>query len=259
MRTIVKSFFIASLFLSLCCAIAFAQEKDTLTQVSTIDALLSGIYDGKMPVGELKKLGDFGIGTFNGLDGEMIAMDGRFYQIDSTGKAVEVGNDMKTPYSAVTFFAADQSVVLDTGVNYDSLRKQLDKAIPTTNIFYAIKIEGVFKAIKARSVPKQSKPYKLPKEIVKTQPIFNYESVEGTMIGFRCPSYVKGINVPGYHFHFLKKDGTAGGHVLEFTIGKAVAKIDHTARFSMILPDNEELYSTDFSGDKAAELKKVIK
>ncbi len=256
MRNFIKLFFAVSLFLHIVNANVFAQG-DTLTQVSTIDALLNGIYDGETAISELKQRGNFGIGTFNALDGEMFAIDGRFYQINADGKARLADNNIKTPFAAVTFFETDQGLALKSGVDFDSLKKQMDKVIPTPNIFYAIRIEGVFKAVKARSVPKQSKPYKLPKEIVKTQPIFNYENVEGTIGGFRCPPYVKGINVPGYHFHFLTKDGKAGGHVLEFTIQEAVVKIDYTSMFSIILPQDKAFYGTDLTRDKGAELKKV--
>ncbi|MCP4353779.1 MAG: acetolactate decarboxylase [Desulfobacterales bacterium] len=256
MRNFIKLFFAISLFLSISNANVFAQQ-DTLTQVSTIDALFSGIYDGETAISELKQYGNFGLGTFNALDGEMLLIDGRFYQINTDGKARQADSNIKTPFAAVTFFETDQTLALLPGVNFDSLKKQMDQVIPTPNLFYAIRIEGVFKAVKARSIPKQSKPYKLPKEIFKTQPIFNYENVEGTMGGFRCPPYVKGINIPGYHFHFLTKDGKAGGHVLEFTIKEAVLKIDHTSVFSMILPQDKAFYDADLTRDKEAELKKV--
>lgn len=51
-------------------------SDDILYQVSTINALLEGIYDGDTSYGELKQHGDFGIGTFSGLDGGMIELDG---------------------------------------------------------------------------------------------------------------------------------------------------------------------------------------
>ena len=234
-----------------------AIHKDTLAQVSTIDALLTGIYDGEMTVNDLKKYGDFGLGTFNGLDGEMLAVDGRFYQITSDGKAKQPDTGLKTPFAAVTFFETDQRVDLKPGANFEVFKKQMDNVIPTPNIFYAIRIEGVFRSVKTRSVPKQSKPYKLLKEVVNAQPIFNFEDVKGTMVGFRCPPYVKSINVPGYHLHFLTEDGTAGGHVLEFTVKEAVLNIDETSRFSLMLPQSKAFYDVNFTSDKQADLKKV--
>ena len=79
-------------------------QGDILTQVSTIDAILGGLYDGVVTYGELKQYGDFGIGTFEGLDGEMVALDGNFYQIKSDGVAYPVDDDMTTPFACAIFF-----------------------------------------------------------------------------------------------------------------------------------------------------------
>jgi ABC-type antimicrobial peptide transport system permease subunit len=85
-----------------------ASGNDTLFQTSTINALLEGVYDGDTDINTLSKHGDLGIGTFNALDGEMIVLNGTFYQIKSDGKAYVVSNQTKTPFAAVTHFASDQ-------------------------------------------------------------------------------------------------------------------------------------------------------
>ena len=71
------------------CVTASAQtfDREVLVQTSTIDALLDGVYDGELTYAELSRYGDFGIGTFEGLDGEMIAFDGAIWQVKSDGKA----------------------------------------------------------------------------------------------------------------------------------------------------------------------------
>ena len=232
-------------------------DKNTLTQFSTIDALLGGIYDGGMRLNDLARYGDFGLGTFNGLDGEMILLDGRFYRISADGKVAEPDPRTGTPFAAVTFFKTDRKVALDSGMDFDSVKERMDKMILTPNIFYGVKIEGVFAAVKTRSVPRQSKPYKPLGEVVKNQPTFGFTNVKGTMVGFRCPPYVKGVNVPGYHVHFLTEEGNSGGHVLSFTVRKALLQIDETSRFTLILPENKPFYDADLSVDKQTELKKV--
>ena len=73
-------------------------------QNSTINALLEGVYDGSMTYGELRRHGDFGLGTFNALDGEMVAFDGEFYQIKSDGIAYPVADEQRTPFATVLFF-----------------------------------------------------------------------------------------------------------------------------------------------------------
>ena len=235
-------------------------QKETLVQISTIDAILSGVYDGVVEFVTLRKYGDFGIGTFEGLDGEMLGFDGNFYQVKADGIAYPVSDSMLTPFASITFFDVDWERELPERINYKQLQDFLDGALPTSNIFYAIKIEGIFSYMKTRSVPAQEKPYPPLVEVTQNQPIFEFNYVEGTMVGFRCPTYVAGVNVPGYHLHFLTKSKDAGGHVLEFEIAKAVASIDYTSEFLMILPgEDSDFYEVDLTQDKQDELEKVEK
>jgi len=237
----------------------FQPNNDVLFQTSTIDALLEGVYDGEVTYKELEQHGDFGIGTFNGLDGEMIGLDGKFYQIKADGVAYPVDSSQKAPFAVVTFFEADKSVVLEQDLNYKQLEQYLDNLLPTKNIFYAIKIDGIFKYIKTRSVPKQNKPYPPLVEVVKNQPTFEFHNVEGTIAGFWCPVYVEGINVPGYHLHFINEAQKAGGHLLECQIKDVKVEIDYTSEFYMALLESNEFYEVDLAKDKQAELDKVEK
>ncbi|HBL24176.1 MAG TPA: acetolactate decarboxylase [Deltaproteobacteria bacterium] len=236
----------------------FAGE-DTITQVSTIDALMTGVYDGPTTLGELRTKGDFGLGTFATLDGEMVLLDGVFYQVTSTGAVLRPGPEVKTPFAAVTFFKADRTIPLKKGVTFMSFTAQTEKVFPTRNAFYAIKIMGTFGMVKARSVPAQKKPYPQLAEVVKTQPVFEFTDVSGTMVGFWCPSFAKGVNVPGYHLHFLRADGKMGGHVLDFAVNNAVMEIDDSREFSLILPDDAAFDKADLEPDRAKELKAVEK
>lgn len=173
--------------------------------------------------GTLKKYGDLGIGTSEGLDGEMLGFDSNFYQVEANGMAYPVSDSMKRPFASVTFFEVDCEEKLPEGIDYEQLQDFLDGVLPTGNIFYATKIEGTSSYMKTRSVPAQEKPYPPLVEVTKNQPIFEFSDVEGTIVGFRCPAYVASINVPGYHLHFLTKGKDSGGHVLEFEIIEAVA------------------------------------
>jgi acetolactate decarboxylase len=143
-------------------------------QSSTINALLKGIYDGDVTFGELKRNGDFGLGTINGLDGEMIGLAGTFYQIKADGVAYPVEDSVKTPFSVVSFFAPDDTLELDTADSYTQLKRHIDGLLPSQNIFYAIRIDGNFKYIKTRSVPGQQKPYPPLVEVVKEHSLTIY-------------------------------------------------------------------------------------
>jgi len=235
-------------------------QRETLTQISTIDAILSGVYDGIVTFETLKEYGDFGIGTFEGLDGEMLAFDGNYYQIKADGIAYPVPDSMETPFACVTFFDADHEEQLPEGINYEELQELLDSILPTCNIFHAIRIDGTFSYMKTRSVPAQKKPYPPLVEVTRNQPVFEFNSVKGAMVGFRCPPYVSGVNMPGYHLHFLTKNRDAGGHVLEFKVQQAVVTVDYTSGFLMILPDEEsDFYRMDLTQDKQEELEKAEK
>lgn len=234
-------------------------NRDILFQQSTIEALLKANYESDMTFGELKKYGDFGIGTFGGLDGEMLAYDSVFFQVKSDGKVYPVSDSMTSPFAAVSFFEPDIEYFIEKITDYAALINTIDSWLPTENIFYAIKVEGLFSEIKVRSVPKQEKPYPPLIEVVKSQPVFTYTDVHGILIGFRCPGYVKGINVPGYHFHFIDQDKKNGGHVLACSIQDAVIQIDPTHGFSMALPRNAQFYQTPLGQDQSSALKKVEK
>ena len=236
---------------------SLSMSNDTLFQTSTIGALMNGLYDGTMTFKDLGSNGDFGIGTFEALDGEMVGLDGQFYQVKSDGVAYIVNDSMKTPFAEVTFFEPEEVMVLNGTSNLTKVENYLDSKLVTKNIFYAIKIDGTFDYVKTRSVPAQMKPYPTLSEAVKGQKVFEFNNVSGTLVGFRCPDFVKGVNVPGYHMHFITADRSAGGHLLDFTLENASLMVDSLSEFEMDLPNNEDFYQTDLSGDQQAALTKV--
>lgn len=204
--------------------------QEILFQVSTFSALLNGTYEGTKTFRDLKKLGDFGIGTLQFLDGEMIALDREFYQIKVDGQTSPIHNSMKTPFAAVTFFEVDKTLKIEGDpIDFQTLKTSLDSLIFDHNIIYAIRIDGHFKSVNARSVPAQDKPYRNLEDVIKyDQVIYELREVNGTMIGFWYPAYTGGISIPGYHFHFITQDRTKGGHVLDCVLLEGTVHIDFT-------------------------------
>lgn len=229
---------------------------ETLTQFSTIDALMQGIYDGPATIGEVRKAGDFGLGTVNRLDGEMLALNGVFYQITSDGKVHLLPNSTKTPFAAVSFFTPSASTALPSLPDYAALQHWLDRQLGSQNYFWSVRIHGTF-TLKVRSIEPQQQPYRPLVEVAKTQSVFYYKNVSGTLIGFRCPSYAKALNVPGYHFHFLSDDRKLGGHVLECSVENASAAWEEQRHFQMFLPGDAAFRHANFSTHDAAGLHKV--
>lgn len=234
-------------------------REDTVFQYSTINALLNGLYDGDMSFSELARHGDFGIGTFNALDGEMLALDGGFFQIRSDGSVHAVPGNAATPFSVVTFFEADTRAALPAGLGLEELLRVLDGLVASANQFQAVRIDGRFSSVKVRSVPAQVPPYPPLAQVVGKQSVFEFQDIEGTLAGFRTPAFVAGLNVPGWHFHFLDRERKRGGHVLALTTGEGKIGIDEMSAFAMVLPRTRDFAATDLTGERKAELYRVEK
>lgn len=238
---------------------ALAEGPNELYQVSTINALLQGVYDGEFTIGSLKQHGDFGIGTLNGLDGELVGLDGTYYQIKASGDVIKVASDTKVPFATVLTFKAEQSADVSNLADYGAVERSLGKVINDQNYFYAIRIDGVFSYVKTRAIPAQKRPYKTLAEASKEQNIFEANNIKGTIIGFWCPQYVNGVNVPGYHLHFISADRKFGGHVLGLSVQAGKAQIARVMDFRMVLPSAGDFQKAVLGKDLSKELNAVEK
>lgn len=189
-----------------------------------------------MKYSDLKKHGDLGIGTLEGLDGEMIALDGKFYQIRTDGKAYVIPDDQTAPFAVVTSFKADSRFTLSSVGSHEELSKALDGKLRCKEGPVALRIEAKFKKAKVRSVPKSLPPYPTLDESLKSQVVFELSDVRGTLVGFRFPESMSGVNVAGYHFHFITEDRKAGGHLLDCEAEGLNVETSMARDLSMILP-----------------------
>jgi acetolactate decarboxylase len=228
-------------------------------QTSTINAVLESVYDGDTTFAELARHGDLGLGTFNALDGEMTALDGAFFQARSDGRLYPVAPEMKTPFAVMIPFDPTLSVEIAEPTDLDSLLKALDKAVPSKNLFYAVRVDGHFSHVRVRAVPRQEKPYPPLVAVAAHQPEFEHRDIEGSLVGFRFPDYTAGINVPGYHVHFVSADRSVGGHVLAFEMAHGRVAVDVTSQFHMDLPEESAFLQADLAKDSAADIEKAEK
>ncbi|MFI5332032.1 MAG: acetolactate decarboxylase [Desulfobaccales bacterium] len=252
-----RSGLIAVLLVAWLTCAALAAEQQVLFQTSTLQALMNGVYDGDFSFAELKKHGDLGLGTFEALDGEMVAVDGRFYQVKTDGQVYAVAPTQKTPFAEVTFFRTDQTLDATEIPDLKQLERYLSERLPSPNGLYAFKITGKFSYIKTRSVPRQVKPYASLAEVAKHQQVFEFQNVDGVIVGFFHPRFLAGVNVAGYHFHFLTADRRAGGHLLDCRLQQARVEWSRINDFQLRLPGTAEFSRTDLSGDKKQEIDQV--
>jgi acetolactate decarboxylase len=224
-------------------------------QNSTIDALLDGNYDGEVTFAQLRRHGDFGLGTFDAADGEMVALDGRFFQVRSDFSVREVPAHTRTPFSAVTFFRPTAARDVSGPIDYHALHATLDAMRPADGHAYAFRIDGRFVQVKVRSVPRQSRPYPPLADVARRQSVATLTNVGGTLVGFWFPASMRHLNVPGYHFHFLTRDRTAGGHVLDLTLNEGRAAVQPLETITVALPRTPP--TTRPTDRRAAELDQV--
>lgn len=222
-------------------------------QFSTISALLEGVYDGDVTVGDILRHGDFGLGTFNHLDGEMVILDGVCYRLRADGTATRAAATDRTPFAAVTRFHTDFEIAIHTRTGRDELIAAIDRQIESANLIYAIKITGHFCELHTRTVMAQEPPYPPLTQATEEQAETVFTDVSGTVVGFRTPDFEQGISVAGYHVHFLNADRTGGGHVLDFTVEHGEVAVSAASQLHLSLPTSGAFLGAQLSGADLTE------
>lgn len=235
-------------------------ERETVNQVALLQSLTLGYFDGSVSVGELKKLGDIGIGTFDGLNGELIMLDGVVYRANQDCEINVVDDKVTVPFANVTFFEKDFSVKLKDIPSKAALEARLNEFVEKygKNYFYVIKLNGNFTEILVRSEAGQQKPYPtLVEALQATQQELPMKNFKGTIIGLYCPAQMQSLNTPGWHFHFVSSDKQFGGHVLELNLKNGDAQFDKTENFAMKLPSQENFNDLNLAQDLREDISKA--
>jgi acetolactate decarboxylase len=223
---------------------------------SPVNALVQGILREDKTLKQVLEHGNFGLGTFNDLDGEMVLADGIFYQLRSDGSVLIPDLNLGTPYACVTQFKPVNSFEAPKQVTYFDLQQVISKSMLSSNLVYAIRIEGTFTKIRLRSVPKQE-AYRPLVEVAGDQKEFNYEGIAGQLVGFWTPDFMHSISVPGFHLHFLSADKSHGGHVLDFLIEEGKVSLQPLDQLSLDLPHTIEYLHANLDQDNSADLNKA--
>lgn len=221
-----------------------------------VNALVEGIYEQKIPFSQIKQHGDFGLGTFDDLDGEMVMLDGEIYQITGTGQVHRVADQARTPFACVTFYRPLSQDRLEMDMSYADFQAWIERLFPSLNIFYAIRIDGRFSYLKVRSVPKQEN-YRPLVEVAQEQSVFTFTNIEGTLAGFFTPGFLGAVSVAGLHLHFLSADRRRGGHLLECQPSKVEVGVQMLPTLELALPMSLDYLTWDFCRDTEADLSKA--
>jgi acetolactate decarboxylase len=225
----------------------------TLFQVSTSGALVKGIYERAVSSRLLLQHGDFGLGTFENLDGEMVVLEGAIYQVRSDGTVTQIVEDVGTPFAVVAPFVADHDEEIANAKSFQDLTEYCDRFRDSNNVFYAIRVDGHFQHVRARAMRATKDALPLAKAAA-IQPEFDFEDVDATLVGIWAPQFSSALNVAGYHFHFLSVDRTKGGHLLACSGSNLRVRIERLNDFHLSLPESEDFLRADLSKDTSKEL-----
>jgi acetolactate decarboxylase len=225
----------------------------TLFQVSTSGALVAGVYDKQVSVQTILEHGDFGLGTFAHLDGEMVVLDGHAYQVLGTGAVAEASPNAWAPFAVVTRFSPETNVTLGPISTFLELQRLCDSHRKSGNLFYALRLDGTFARIRTRAVNPAAPGARLL-DAAKAQSEFSFENISGTLVGLWSPGFSSAFSVAGYHLHFLSSDHQHGGHVLDLEAEQLQLQLETLNDFHLVLPESRNFLRADLSKNTADEL-----
>ncbi len=224
-------------------------NEATLYQHGTLALLVPGLLTGTLTMKELLAHGDTGIGTGEGLDGELIILDGKPYQVNNRGEVNVVPESFTLPF-ANSHFAAYRPLMTVENATKEELHDQVLGLTHKANTFFSILVTGTFTDVKTRAVAKSERPFKSLAETAKQQSIFTRDKVEGTLLGYYSPQVFDGVAVGGYHDHFLSAAHDFGGHLLDFGTVTGDVQVQVFSTLEQHLPaDDQEYCEHDFSKD----------
>lgn len=230
-------------------------------QVATLQSLALGYTKSVITVGELLKHGDIGLGTFEGVDGEMIVLDGNCYQAIADGTVFEAPAEKGVPFCAVSHMLNETAFNLGKTKDIDALKTALDILIDERfelNSMHVVRLDSCFTRVMARSeTGKTSHHVELKNLLEDNQQDFCFDNIEGTLVCLYFPDYMDGINAPGWHLHFVSKDRKKGGHVFDVCFEKAAAAITTISSIEIKLPEGAYFDTYALKEASQNDIKKV--
>lgn len=219
-----------------------------ITQFSTMNALLVGLYDGFFTVEELLQAGNIGIGCSCGIDGELILSNNDCYVARTHQALQHMQHDEKVPFAQIAQFEPKRQEPIKNIRHKEQLTQHLLDVAQSHNLFIGFKIKGHFKKVKLRQPPIGiKKPYPPMLEVFKNQTEETLTGVNGTLIGFWSPEQYQGVAVAGIHIHFIDDEQVHGGHVLDVDITQAILEQQQYDTLEIKLPTSATFLKKDLN------------
>ncbi|HPP76962.1 acetolactate decarboxylase [Methanospirillum sp.] len=223
--------------------VGLAEEVNSscpLYQAGSFGLFEKGEYSEIFTVDDMNRLGDHGIGGFEDLNGELLQVDGRVYQITNDGVVHAPSGETGVCFANTVKFIPQITYAVNNMSSLEELYNSIQKSIPDTQQIYAVRINGSFHNITFRSIPAQNKPYPPLSDVIKNQSIFNREDANGTLVGFFYPEWMNGVNYAGFHLHFITDTYDAGGHILKAEPKEAVVSLEKVSELHLYLENKKE-------------------
>ncbi|KKO89453.1 acetolactate decarboxylase [Sphingobacterium sp. Ag1] len=233
-------------------------HNNVLYNYGVIDGFIGGLYKGSLAVKDMKLKGDFGLGAPDMLDGELTVLNGVAYQTKSTGETVVLDNDHKSSFASVTFFKADTTFIIADSMQQKEILEIIENKLANKNGMYAIRVSGDFGIVRTRAFPAvKEEPFPLLSNILDRQKFFDIRNTGGTLVGYHLPEYLNGIQISGFHFHYLSSSSQQGGHVLDFKGQNFKIEIAELGRIELDIPKDKDFQSFKFKARNNEALKQV--
>src|SRR6266404_13326 len=234
----------------------FQTGRHRAYQISTSAALVQGVSEGAVSSRKLLANGDFGLGTFEHLDGEMVVLDGIIYQVRGDGTVKARRDNFQVPFAVVSRFQPDENFEVGDTSSLDGLERACDPHRESENLFYALRVDGVFERVHTRAVKATSEDTRLL-AAAETQPEFHFKDIEGTLVCLWSPRYSRPFSIPGYHFHFISEDRRKGGHVLDCSAKGLRVGIQTLFEYDVRLPEAGSFLKENLALDTTKDLKRA--
>lgn len=212
---------------------------------------MDGVSETGISAAKLASMGNQGLGTFARMNGELLLLDGKVYQLQAEGNVREADETDQIPFAVSTQFVSQQTTDVKLR-NKDDIDNALDGFNDhAKNLFMTYRINGHFDYLRCRTVRGQEFKGQPLSELGKKQSVETYDNVDGVIIGFRTPKNWQGFGVAGEHLHFMKADRRAGGHVLEVKAEVVEMQMAVASNVHVELPTSEDFNAAKLVTDDA--------
>ena len=199
-----------------------------IRQIETVHDLFAGRYDSVTTVGETFDGAVLGLGVAEGVDGEIVHVDGTTWRIPADGIPQIAPAELGMPFAVAAYGGTAITRDVPAGAGMPEITALVDDVLAAEDQHHeyhvaAVKVVGEFSHILLRSEHGQTPPYQplgSPGSVV-GEVRFDFAPWSGTLAGFRFPDIADDVVIPGLHLHAIARDHGSGGHCHELTVARA--------------------------------------